>query len=169
MPYLLDANVFIEAKNRHYGFDFCPAFWSWLIDKHRQGCIYSINKVCEELRVQEDELRGWVDELDGSFFLDERESLPACLSAVSRWTTTANLPSSEPYRSDAIATFLRKADYFLVAQALDRGFAIVTHELLANTPTKIKIPNVCKGVNVRYLTPYEMLREQHARFVLPEN
>ena len=25
--YLLDANVFIQAKNLHYGFDFCPAFW----------------------------------------------------------------------------------------------------------------------------------------------
>ena len=30
MAYLLDANVFIEAKRRHYGFDFCPAFWDWL-------------------------------------------------------------------------------------------------------------------------------------------
>ena len=25
MAYLLDANVFIQAKNLHYGFDFCPA------------------------------------------------------------------------------------------------------------------------------------------------
>ena len=25
--YLLDANVLIQAKNLHYGFDFCPAFW----------------------------------------------------------------------------------------------------------------------------------------------
>ena len=25
--YLVDANVFIQAKNLHYGFDFCPAFW----------------------------------------------------------------------------------------------------------------------------------------------
>jgi len=25
MAYLLDANVFIEAKNRYYGLDFCPA------------------------------------------------------------------------------------------------------------------------------------------------
>ena len=25
--YLLDANGFIQAKNLHYGFDFCPAFW----------------------------------------------------------------------------------------------------------------------------------------------
>jgi hypothetical protein len=25
MAYLLDANVFIQAKNLHYGLDFCPA------------------------------------------------------------------------------------------------------------------------------------------------
>lgn len=30
MPYLLDANVFIQAKRLHYGMDFCPAFWDWL-------------------------------------------------------------------------------------------------------------------------------------------
>ena len=29
MAYLLDANVFIQAKNLHYGLDFCPAFWDW--------------------------------------------------------------------------------------------------------------------------------------------
>lgn len=27
VSYLLNANVFIQAKNLHYGFDFCPAFW----------------------------------------------------------------------------------------------------------------------------------------------
>ncbi len=26
--YLLDANVFIDAKNRYYGFDIVPAFWA---------------------------------------------------------------------------------------------------------------------------------------------
>ena len=31
MAYLLDANVFIAAKNLHYSLDFCPAFWDWLI------------------------------------------------------------------------------------------------------------------------------------------
>jgi len=30
MAYLLDANIFIQAKNLHYSFDFCPAFWEWL-------------------------------------------------------------------------------------------------------------------------------------------
>jgi len=30
MACLLDANVFMQAKNLHYGLDFCPAFWDWL-------------------------------------------------------------------------------------------------------------------------------------------
>jgi hypothetical protein len=30
MPYLLDSDVFIQAKNLHYSFDFCPAFWDWI-------------------------------------------------------------------------------------------------------------------------------------------
>ena len=28
--YLLDTNVFIEAKNRYYSFDLAPGFWEWL-------------------------------------------------------------------------------------------------------------------------------------------
>ena len=32
--YLLDANVFIQAKNLHYCFDFCPAYWDWLIQQN---------------------------------------------------------------------------------------------------------------------------------------
>ena len=30
MSYLLDTNVFMSAKNLHYGLDFCPAFSYWL-------------------------------------------------------------------------------------------------------------------------------------------
>lgn len=27
MAYLLDTNVFVNAKRDWYGFDFCPGFW----------------------------------------------------------------------------------------------------------------------------------------------
>jgi hypothetical protein len=37
MAYLLDANVFIAAKNLHYGLDFCPAFWDWLVERQAEG------------------------------------------------------------------------------------------------------------------------------------
>ena len=54
--YLLDANVFIEAKNRHYGFDFCPAFWDWLVAQNQAGKVASVEKVADELRVGKDDL-----------------------------------------------------------------------------------------------------------------
>lgn len=47
--YLLDANVFIQAKNQHYGFDFCPAFWEWLVKENQSGKVASIDKVGDEL------------------------------------------------------------------------------------------------------------------------
>jgi hypothetical protein len=169
MPYLLDANVFIEAKNRHYGLDFCPAFWDWIVEKHNQGSVFSINKIGGELRDRKDELCSWLDGLGDGFFLEEQDSLQPCLQRVSTWTVSHVLPGLGHYRPDAVATFLSKADYYLVSQALDRAFAVVTHEKAADSPTKVKIPNACKGVNVRFLTPYEMLREQHARFVLPRD
>lgn len=47
--YLIDANVFIQAKNFHYRFEFCQAFWQWLTDGHEAGFIFSTAKVLEEL------------------------------------------------------------------------------------------------------------------------
>jgi hypothetical protein len=49
MAYLLDANVFISAKNLHYGLDFCPAFWDWIIASNASGAVFSIEKVSDEV------------------------------------------------------------------------------------------------------------------------
>lgn len=50
MSYLLDANIFIQAKNLHYGFDFCPAFWDWPVENNGAGRVFSIEKVGDELQ-----------------------------------------------------------------------------------------------------------------------
>lgn len=59
MAYLLDANVFIEAKNRYYGLDFCPAFWAWLIAANAEGKVFSIERVGAELKAGNDALAKW--------------------------------------------------------------------------------------------------------------
>ena len=56
MAYLLDANVFIQAKNLHYGLDFCPAFWDWLDQANAAGTVFSIEKVSDELKGGADDL-----------------------------------------------------------------------------------------------------------------
>ena len=63
MAYLLDANVFISAKDLHYGFDFCPAFWDWLIKENLAGKVYSIERVGDELVAGDDELADWARRL----------------------------------------------------------------------------------------------------------
>jgi Domain of unknown function (DUF4411) len=50
MTYLLDANVFIQAKNLQYGFDFCPAFWDWLDEQAAADQVGSIEKVLDGLK-----------------------------------------------------------------------------------------------------------------------
>lgn len=59
MAYLLDANIFIQAKNLHYGFDFCPAFWDWIDAGSVTGTVFSIEKVGDELVGGGDELAAW--------------------------------------------------------------------------------------------------------------
>ena len=45
MAYLLDSDVFIRAKNDHFGFDFCPAFWDWLELASSNGTVGSVDAV----------------------------------------------------------------------------------------------------------------------------
>jgi Domain of unknown function (DUF4411) len=74
MLYLLDTNIFIQAKNLHYGMDFCPAFWDWLIDQNARGHVHSIEKVADELALGSDELSTWADARGEPFFLPPDES-----------------------------------------------------------------------------------------------
>jgi hypothetical protein len=60
----------------------------------------------------------------------------------------------------------RIADYYLVAHALAHGHTVVTHEAVSASTKKIKIPNACIGLNIKSITPYEMLRIERARFIL---
>ena len=53
-----------------------------------------------------------------------------------------------------------------VAHALAHDCTVVTHEVPADTIRKIKIPNACIGLGLRFTSPYEMLRRERARFVL---
>ena len=57
--YLLDANVFIQAKNLHYGFDFCPAFWDWIDEQNNATKVFSVERVQDEILAVDDEPAAW--------------------------------------------------------------------------------------------------------------
>ena len=88
IDYLLDANVFIQAKNLHYGFDFCPAFWDWLVEQNRAGKVASIEKVADELHAGADELAEWAAARGDGFFLRPDNTVLPALRAVSDWASS---------------------------------------------------------------------------------
>jgi hypothetical protein len=160
MAYLLDANVFISAKNLHYGLDFCPAFWDWIIANNASGGVFSIEKVGDEVLALADELSAWADARGAGFFLRPDADVFPALAAVSAWA------SGQRYEPSAVSTFLQVADYYLVAHALAGQHTVVTHEVPSASTRKIKIPDACIGLGIKCMTPFEMLRRERARFVL---
>ena len=160
MAYLLDANVFIQAKNLHYGFDFCPAFWDWLIQKNAATVVFSIEKVGDELTAGADALSDWAEHRGPGFFLKPDAAILPALGAVSAWAT------NQRYDAAAVSTFLQVADYYLVAYAMAHGHTIVTHEKAAPLAKSIKIPTACIALNIKCMTPFEMLRHERANFIL---
>jgi hypothetical protein len=158
--YLLDTDVFIQAKNLHYGFDFCPAFWDWIDEQHQAGVVKSVEKVQEELFAGGDDL-AWARARGSELFLRPDEAVLPSLRAASIWASGAG------YEPGAVSIFLQAADYYLVAHAHAIGAVVVTHEVPSESTRKIKIPDACIGLEVRCINPFQMLRAEGARFVLP--
>jgi len=158
VAYLLDTNVLIEAKAWHYGMDFCPGFWQWLIRAGKAGIVASISQVQGEL--QDDELNEWLPKLGATFFRQPDVDVLAAMARVSEWV------SSQKFTPAAKTTFLSAADYHLVAHALAGGHVVVTHEQIEHTLARVKIPNVCIALKVKYLRTHEMLRREKVRLVL---
>lgn len=160
MAYLLDSNVFIEAKRRYYGLDFCPAFWDWLEIENKAGKIFSIEKILDELKIGGDELSKWASNLEKSFFLPHDELMIISMNKVSNWVY------KQHYSTAAVMAFLEDPDYYLVSYALAHNHIVITHEVASNSAKRVKIPDVCIGLNIKHKTIFEILRLEKAKFVL---
>ena len=160
MAYLLDTNVFIAAKNLHYGFDICPGFWDWLDQAGRAGTVRSVDAVYQELMGQGDDLAQWARDHRQMFSAPTTADI-AAVSAVNRWATEAT-----EYNEGAKADFAAAADSFLIGHARAGGHSVVTHEVPGSKRTRIKIPNAAAAAGVRVLSPFAMLRIEGARFEL---
>lgn len=161
MAYLIDTDIFIAAKNLHYGMDFCPAFWDWLVAANAAGKLVSIEAVYDDLADSTDELATWAKARPPGFFVPPAEVDLTALGRVTEW-----INNHQTYTAAAKQTFLGCSDYFVVAQALAGGHTVITHEKPENSVNRVKILNVCVALNVKYLSCWHMLRTERARFVL---
>lgn len=158
---LLDANVFIEAKNRYYGFDLVPAFWTWLEEQTEAGEVASTDMIYDELKDGGDDLAEWVKHRREPIFHvpSSSQTVANAVGLLGTWV------QSENYKPHVLADFMDGADPFLVGAALETGSVLVTQEIPAGASRKrVKLPDACRHLGVQYENTFEMMRALGARF-----
>lgn len=159
--YLLDANVFITAKNDYYSFGVCPGFWKFLEQMHKSKRVFSIDKIHDELKKEQDKLLDWAMRVPDSFYKKTQDQAVAeKFGQLVGWVT------GQPFLPGAKAEFASSADGWLIAYASVNSLKVVTLETHEpDRRNKVKIPNVCLEFDVDYCNTFEMLKELKAKFV----
>jgi hypothetical protein len=162
--YVIDSNVFIEAKKRYYAFGICPGFWDSLLWHHAAGTVWSVDRVRTELIAQTDELATWVKETvpKDAFCSTNDQAVVTAYGEAVTWVHDQHfyLPRAETEFSAVNA-----ADPWVIAYAKAKDMTLVTDELLNPARTKrVPIPNVCVGLHVPYMNSFQMLAALGAEF-----
>jgi hypothetical protein len=155
-PFLLDANIFIEAHRHYYAFDIAPPFWMALINHAKNGRLLSIDRIFEkELKRGGDKLADWASGSFHEFFVstDDEEVIEA-YREIMVWSE-----GHTQFTRAAKAEFADVPDSWLVAYALAKDCIVVAREQFSpEAKARIKIPNACKAFGVDYVDTFQMMR-----------
>lgn len=163
--YVIDSNFFIQAHRVSYPLDIAFSFWSKVRQLAEDGKIISIDKVRNEIYDKNDALEDWCqNNLPKDFFKDSSQVMTE-YSRVSSWAISKN----GHYLPNALNEFLDadEADAFIVSYALadPQNRIIVTHEVSQpEMKRKIKIPEPCIALNVRFVNTMDMFRQLRQTF-----
>ncbi|HEX9649742.1 MAG TPA: DUF4411 family protein [Cyclobacteriaceae bacterium] len=156
--YCLDANVLIQAWQKYYNPKFCLDYWNILIELGKQDRIFTPELVSEEITRTEDDLSKW---LKGSKIPIKKISEPVTICLQRIYSTNPihqNLVDNTKARS--------LADPWLIAHALYENATVVTKEekITALNSSRIKIPNVCDNMGVRWINDFQLIDELEIKF-----
>ncbi len=169
MKFLIDADVLIRAKNDYYGFDICPGFWKWLLIKHAEGLLFSIDKVKDDINQGKDELKKWANsDAAKGFFLETGDDTASNLVKIGAALEQVGIENKARAKIDK---FMKDSDSYLVAHAMAIGCGVITLEKGGiNHREKIKIPGVCELLNVPHKTSiFDLLHADKPLFNFPYN
>ena len=155
MAYILDTNIFIRSKNE-MPFDLWPSFWAKVQQLVTSGQVYSCVKVKAEIDKGKDELTQWMrNNAPSSFFIPLDAEIMARYAATQSWAASNTI-----FKPEARLEYAINADAYLVATAKAKGLTLVTYETSdPNCRKRVKIPDACIDLGVRYCDLNTMLRE----------
>jgi hypothetical protein len=155
--YCLDANVLIQAWQKYYSPVICPDYWKLMNQLGLDGKIFICQEVYDEIIRTEDDLSKWLKE---SKIPIKKASETVIEKLKEIYQTPTHLKLVDNTKSRSLA------DPWVIAHAMDNNSVVVTKEekVTQTNSTKVKIPNVCDNLNVRWINDFEFVRELNFSF-----
>ncbi|SDG01816.1 protein of unknown function [Selenomonas sp. WCT3] len=162
--YIMDTNTFITAKNTFYAYDIVPSFWLTLLGMFKTGKVKVIDAVADEIADGKDDLTEWfgenikksADDAGRAYVIQAKQDG----TVLQYYQNIANLIMKNAQYNDAAKEwFLSRADLWLIATGKALNATVVTQEKMPGKgTTKVKIPDICQQVGVKYVNLYDMMR-----------
>ena len=151
--YCLDANVLIQAWQKYYSPRFCSDYWDVLNELGKRCGLFIPEMVNVEINRTEDDLSKWLKESNIPIRKID-ESVTKCLQSI-----YSNNPLHKYLVDNTKARSL--ADPWVIAHAINEKATVVTKEekISAINSNKIKIPNVCDNMGVRWINDFQFIEE----------
>jgi predicted nucleic acid-binding protein len=156
--YCLDANVLIQAWQKYYNPKFCPDYWDILIEIGKQDKIFIPELVYEEITRTEDDLSRWV----------KASKIP--IKKISEPVTIClqKIYAVNPVHKNLVDNITGRslADPWVIAHSLHENATVVTKEekITALNSKRIRIPNVCDNMGVRWMNDFQFIDELGIKF-----
>jgi predicted nucleic acid-binding protein len=156
--YCLDANVLIQAWQKYYNPKFCPDYWDILIELGKQDKIFIPELVYEEITRTEDDLSSWV----------KASKIP--IKKISEPVTIClqKIYAVNPVHKNLVDNITGRslADPWVIAHSLHENAIVVTKEekITALNSKRIRIPNVCDNMGVRWMNDFQFIDELGIKF-----
>jgi len=148
----------IEAWQKYYSPKFCPDYWKILNDLGIQKRIFIPEEVYKEISRTEDDLAKWLKE----------SSIP--IHEIDEHVTESlqTIYLANPLHKYLVDNIKSRslADPWVIAHAHNEKATVVTKENkeTALNTKRIKIPNVCDNMGVRWINDFMLVEELQIEF-----
>lgn len=165
--FLLDTNVFIDPYKKYYAPDLVPKFWPYIENSIKNGNIAILDLFYDELAKGKDDLTNWLETINPPI-INHRET-----NIVKAYGEVINHIASCGFYSQNVRMNwddIQNADPWLIACAMGCDYTLITFEQSIGKLSKqnhasnrLKIPDVCKSLNVTCFDLFDMMRALSVR------
>lgn len=160
--YLLDTNIFIESENFRYPHDFFKGIWDFYEHYITNKSFFSIDHVYKELIKGNDFVSNWAVEHKSLFVSSGAEG-------VSYFSEMEQILKYNQCKEKNVQEFFSGiADPFIISYAKATNSTVVTNEVSVknNFQGHVKIPDMCRELEVRCISLTELFKELKPLFIL---